>query len=540
MPAYNSGSAAAGYPVSSDYRIAALQGTFNDGSHRVWQSLNLTYSFPTGAALFDGGLNYGNGEVRAGWIPLNEAQKSEVRKALAAWSAIAQVTFTEVADGGTVGDLRFAFTSAITGTEQGHAYQPVTGSAVAGDVWLKGALASSSYSATLEPVNYNTLLHEIGHALGLSHPFAKAGETRATAVLPAAQDTKANTLMSYTEASALYGGMPVTPMPYDILAIQYLYAANFLYRTGNDTYTYDINNINYETIWDAGGFDTLVVTDSTNAARLSTVLIDLRPGQASGIGFASAQAASYVQSTSLGQLASYRGSGVVAVAFGVTIENVVSTDYHDNITGNDARNTITSGLGMDMIDGGAGVDTSVYSRPRSSYTVAKTGTGHTVTDTFLSTNRTLVVANDYIGKDTLTSIERLHFSDTKLALDVSGHAGTTAKILGAVFGRSQVTNKEYMGIGLSLLDSGMSYASLMQAALNAKLGVGAGNAAVVNLLYANVIGTPPGASELALYQGLLDRGELTPAALGVIAADHSLNQAGINLTGLASTGIEYL
>ena len=80
----------------------------------------------------------------------------------------------------------------------------------------------------------------------------------------------------------------------------------------------------------------------------------------------------------------------------------------------------------------------------------------------------------------------------------------------------------------------------MQAALAAKLGANASNTAVVNLLYTNVIGNAPGPAELALYKGLLDSGAMTQAALGVLAADTVFNTTKIDLTGLASTGIEYL
>ena len=189
-----------------------------------------------------------------------------------------------------------------------------------------------------------------------------------------------------------------------------------------------------------------------------------------------------------------------------------------------------SGLGgNDVIDGGAGLDTAGYVSTRSNYTVTRTATGFTVLD-----------KTGAEGTDTLTNVERLKFSDIKLALDISGNAGTTAKILGAVFGRASVATKEYVGIGLGLLDGGMSYGDLMQLALNAKLGAGASNAAVVNLLYTNLVGSAPGAGDLALYKGLLDSGTFTQAGLGVIAADHALNQAAINLVGLASTGIEFI
>lgn len=46
------------------------------------------------------------------------------------------------------------------------------------------------------------------------------------------------------------------------------------------------------------------------------------------------------------------------------------------------------------------------------------------------------------------------------AYDLDGHAGETAKILGAVFGAESITNQKYVGIGLSLLDDGMEYEQL--------------------------------------------------------------------------------
>lgn len=70
----------------------------------------------------------------------------------------------------------------------------------------------------------------------------------------------------------------------------------------------------------------------------------------------------------------------------------------------------------------------------------------------------------------LTDISRINFSDYSIATDIGGNAGKTAKILGAVFGKAEVANKSYAGIGLSLLDSGITYESLMQLALDTKLG----------------------------------------------------------------------
>ncbi len=188
---------------------------------------------------------------------------------------------------------------------------------------------------------------------------------------------------------------------------------------------------------------------------------------------------------------------------------------------------LTATAGADTLVGNAGIDTAVFNGARANYTLLRSST-------------TTTVSSSTEGTDTLSSVERLKFSDKSVALDLSGNAGTTARILGAVFGREGLANKQYVGIGLQLLDAGTSYTALMQAALAARLGNGASNTAVVNLLYTNVIGTAPGAADLALYKGLLDSGAMSQAALGVLAADTSFNATNINLVGLASTGIEYV
>jgi serralysin len=554
LPSHLSSSSVSGYPISTDYRAAALMANLRNGSPQVWTDTTITYSFPTGTAFFANGTAYGNGEVSAGWAPLSAVQQEAVRKALAAWSSVSAITFVEVADGQAVGDLRFAFSSAVKDPVDGIGYQPASGNPVGGDVWISMEHAQEPFSSgnnPFQPTNVSTgynpvgagnfyvVMHEIGHALGLSHSFATQGETRGTPALAQGEDTYANTIMSYTPSSALYGGTPTTLMPYDILAIQHLYGRDFFHNTGNDTYTFDVDNIYFETLWDADGVDTIVLTNLRNIEAFSNrgSLIDLRPGASSGIGFASAAATTYAQVFNNNMTEyTYRGSGVVAIAYGVTIENVVSTDLSERITGNAANNRITSGKGNDVLDGGDGRDTSVYLRPMAEYTVAKTSTGFTVTDKSFST----LSRFENLFFDALTSIERLEFTDTKLALDLSGNAGTAAKILGAVFGKASLSSREYVGTALSLLDNGMSYRNLMDAALNVKLGAGADSTAVVNLLFNNIVGTAPSASDLATYTGLLNSGQLARADLAVSAADHALNAANINLVGLATTGIEYI
>jgi hypothetical protein len=60
----------------------------------------------------------------------------------------------------------------------------------------------------------------------------------------------------------------------------------------------------------------------------------------------------------------------------------------------------------------------------------------------------------------MTNIERVKFADAHVALDLDGHAGEVAKLLGAVFGAATVANQDYAGIGLTKADEGLSYEQL--------------------------------------------------------------------------------
>ncbi len=72
----------------------------------------------------------------------------------------------------------------------------------------------------LEPggPGFQTLLHELGHALGLKHPFEEDIH------LPSGQDNTGNTLMSYTDVGGPYSAFS----PYDIAALNWLYGGDGL------------------------------------------------------------------------------------------------------------------------------------------------------------------------------------------------------------------------------------------------------------------------------------------------------------------------
>ena len=200
-------------------------------------------------------------------------------------------------------------------------------------------------------------------------------------------------------------------------------------------------------------------------------------------------------------------------------------NWNDTLIGGTGNDILVGGLGNDTLTGGAGIDTAVYSSALSNYTITKNTNGFTVTD-----------KTGTEGTDTLTNIDRLHFSDVNVALDLNGNAGQVAKILGAVFGSGAVSNQLYVGIGLSYLDSGMSYSDLAALELNSAGALS--HDAIVTRLWTNVVGSAPTAANKAPYLDMLNNG-MKVGDLGVLAADTGLNINNINLAGLTQTGIEY-
>lgn len=203
----------------------------------------------------------------------------------------------------------------------------------------------------------------------------------------------------------------------------------------------------------------------------------------------------------------------------------------EHIEGGPGKDLLTGAGGNDTLIGNAAIDTAVYNGQSTDYEIIKVAEGHWSVDH---------LRNGTDGTDTLIDIERITFSDTSLALDLSGNAGNTAKLMGAIFGQSSITNKQLAAAGLRLLDNGTSYETLSQYAINAALGNSAtDHNAVVQLLYQNVTGTTPSSAEATYFVGLLDSGEHTISSIGILAAETTLNQDNIDLVGLSQTGLEF-
>ncbi|MEO7178951.1 MAG: M10 family metallopeptidase C-terminal domain-containing protein, partial [Allosphingosinicella sp.] len=279
--------------IDSGYRQAASNGT-------------ITFTFldgPTAIGLYNSPKYQAVGITENfGYTEFSAEQKAVARQTMVLWDDLIPQKFVE--KNGNGADIQFANTT--TGPAQGNAYFPNNGVKVFGDVWV-AAPSVNWTNAWLQYDGYGrtTLIHEVGHSLGLSHPgnYNFGADTTgdgipdpityaANAVY--AQDSTQYTIMSYfspqqtgaqpINAALFLVGNAQTPLLDDILTIQSIYGADPTTRAGNTNYfsnsnagnaVYDIaqNPYPYLSVYDAGGEDTF---DFSTANR--SVFIDLRPG----------------------------------------------------------------------------------------------------------------------------------------------------------------------------------------------------------------------------------------------------------------------
>jgi len=222
------------------------------------------------------------------------------------------------------------------------------------DIWLADSWTSHDDDSDFFQGGYGieTYLHEIGHALGMTHPGDYNGSANYDLDATHQQDTREYTVMSYFQAGADGSGTDhigtagwsygATPLLNDILALQAVYGADMTTRTGDtvygfnstagrDAFDFDININPVIAIWDAGG------TDRIDASGWDTdQVIDLREGAFSSLGYLTRN---------------------VAIAYGATIEQAVGGGGNDLLIGNDADNLLIGNAGNDILKGGDGNDT---------------------------------------------------------------------------------------------------------------------------------------------------------------------------------------
>ncbi len=244
-----------------------------------------------------------NGEV--GVQPFDATQQQYVREALDRYSAVADLSFVEAADDPSV-DLRFFrddLTSEGYGGFGGYAWYPDSG-----DVHINVSYADYS-SAAMRTL----LLHEIGHALGMRHPYDDP-------YLWTGHDT----VMTYGVAPSELG-------LYDVATVQYYFGPNPTARTGDDSYDFGDR-----LVWDGAGTDLF-----SAAGETAPVGIDLRPGSWLWLGAPTGD---------------IRDPGQASIGHGSWIENAAGGTGADYVRGNDLSNELQGGAGNDTLVGDAGND----------------------------------------------------------------------------------------------------------------------------------------------------------------------------------------
>ncbi|MEA3045643.1 MAG: serralysin [Sphingomonadales bacterium] len=281
---------------------------------------------------------------RTEFQPLSDAQRDAVRNAISIWGELINVTFVERPP--STADLNFGNLNTTDDYYSAYASYPST-SREGGDVWIN-LHSQTNQEIGLSQPGFRTLLHEIGHALGISHPGNYNAAPGVTLTYEANaeyyQDSLQYTIMSYFPSSstgAVRSSFAATPLTHDIAAIQSIYGANMTTRTGDtvygfhstagrDAFDFTLNVQPVVAIWDAGGRDTLDFSGWNTNSK-----IDLAPGASSDGG---------------GQTTN------VQIAFGTVIEDAIGGGGNDVVTGNAANNFLHGGAGNDSLAGGAGFD----------------------------------------------------------------------------------------------------------------------------------------------------------------------------------------
>lgn len=355
-----------------------------------WNETFITYSDTDSSADYQ--VGYTSDQNGNGISAQNEAfSQFTAAQMIAFHAALNAATYTQLS--GAVGFSVEGFTNlaidyagagsgastirAANSGDAGTAYAFYPNNGVNGGDTFFGNTYDGTSNSLKNPIagNYawHTMIHELGHSLGLKHGHELGGPGN-TAV-PAAYNSVEFTVMTYAsyigDVTGGYDyenfGAPQTYMMIDILALQTMYGADFTINSGNTVYTWDPTNGNsyvggvlaidpganriFSTIWDGNGIDTYDLSNYTTNLRL-----DLRPGENST--FSAAQLA-FLGGGPNGGFA--RGNVFNAFQFAgdarSLIENANGGSGNDNITGNNANNTLTGNGGNDTIDGLSGNDT---------------------------------------------------------------------------------------------------------------------------------------------------------------------------------------
>ena len=353
--------------------VAASQiATWLDSGYRLGAG-EFTYSIPTPEstwASYDGSSE----TTKPGFGLPDTGMANAFSAALALWDDLIAPDFSLMPDtAASRGVVRIAVTD-MSDTQTAYAYYPTSFGNKPGDIWFNAEYGPWDWSKG--GFDFYSMIHELGHAVGLEHSFEAPAA-------PAQFESHRYTVMSYTplddyfvnfdwQDADLYATFqspePETPMVLDIAAIQTIYGADRGTRAGDTTFRFEPWTPALQTIYDAGGNDTLDLSDFTLSNR-----IDLDPGAYSSVGMASvdqqiaywtdrnpgdAEFIEYIFDTYMPahSMTAYTFTDNVAIALSTVIENAIGGSGDDTIFGNGQDNRLIGNAGNDVLVGRGGSD----------------------------------------------------------------------------------------------------------------------------------------------------------------------------------------
>ena len=344
-------------------------------------------------------------------------EKSAIVEELEAISGFTKVTFVEVFD---VSDVNIVFrinagagngaSMAPRFASEAAGYNTVAYSETTNLRYLNPARETNYERFELGDIDYKhdfsrskwMITHELGHALGLHHPFS-VGENVAPFPLGEGDDHKLNTVMSYqnvarngTTSSESYS--PTSFKTYDIIALQHLYGKNENLNSSDNLYEFNDNYDFHQVINDTSGIDTISVANSER-----NNVIDLRGGSFSSI---APNPTGFYEVCPDG---SSTGCGDNPHEHLNRSHNSLSIDVDtviENATGGMGNDILVANAVSNELDGGDGVDTAIFAGNKADYIVE------------IETNITTITSvSDSEDVDTVTNVEFLKFADETVSLN---------------------------------------------------------------------------------------------------------------------------
>ncbi|WP_293574797.1 M10 family metallopeptidase [Phaeobacter sp.] len=283
--------------------------------------LEITYQFAGNSAPADLPTN----SSYSGWRSFTAAEEAAFRTVFDQVETFLNVEFVETTNSGDP-DLNLGMVS-LPGNTAGTGGYSISFFGDTISSWDGFAVFDASYDMS-DPIYESLIFHELGHAMGLQHPF------EANPALPEEFENNLYSVMSYTP-NPLNGLDSDGMMLFDVIALQDIWGS-VDNNTGNSIYT-GARNDTVDVIWDTGGRDTLDASD-----RSAGVTLNLREMQFS----------------------SFDSNSDVVIADGVTIEDAIGSGGADLIYGNGVGNMLMAGSGADTVNAGNGADT-VYGQAGS-------------------------------------------------------------------------------------------------------------------------------------------------------------------------------